>query len=139
MLSSLAFPIIIFASTAVNLAVALPLPLFIKESPIITASASRVTYREFAVMCIFVTALVFSIVWAFVLALLRDARASAFIGRRFRNVALPDVDGLPLPLPLAAHQDPVRVVAHPIHNVAAPSGGLARPMSASRRGRWYQS
>jgi len=126
---------------AVDLAVALPLPLFIEESPIIAASASRVNYREVIISCIFLTALVFSVVWAFFLALLRDARASAFIVGLFQsttgNGTLRHVDGLPLPLPLAARPDPRRAIPYPSHTAATPSGGVAYPMSASPRGRWY--
>jgi len=123
----------------IDFAVALPLPSFIKESPIFATSASRINYREIIVICIFLTALVFSVVWASVLTLLRDERASALIARRFQNVALRHADGLPLPLPLAARPDPRRVIARPSHTVATPSGGIAYPMSTSRRGRWYQS
>jgi len=55
MFSSFAFRITICALMVVDLAVAHPLPLFIKESPIITASALHVTYLEFAFICVFLT------------------------------------------------------------------------------------
>jgi len=49
------------------------------------------------------------------------------------NVAIRNANGLQVP------HVPSQVTPRPSHSLVVPSGGVAYPVSASRRGRWYSA
>ncbi|KAI9457668.1 hypothetical protein F5148DRAFT_342201 [Russula earlei] len=137
---SLAFALTFICITvAVDPAMALVITPSTKHLALSTLSFSHIAHPhlELALLSVFTTALLFSVVWAYILAIWRGAGPSDFHARPSRNAALRHMYGLPFSLPFMVRHGsgwaiPHRVSSHPVR------GGLAYSLSASRRGRWYQ-
>jgi len=128
-------------SLAAESANALPIPALMRShgpSWFGAFRASHVTLQEWAVVCVFVSGILFSVIWAFVLTTFARAGASSFTG----IFSLGATSSCPfrrlyaLPSPFAAVTGGGRGASRRTR-VAMRRGGVAYPMAAGRR--WYQA